>query len=103
MAKEFHRQVQDAVRDEARLRAALAEADIAPMLMVLVQLTGETALMSFAFFPAAVHALLAAGADPTPADKQGKTAVTYARQYGCEPCAVTIEQAVRKRAEYGSR
>ncbi len=30
-----------AVRDEAALRAALADADIAPMLMVLVQLTGD--------------------------------------------------------------
>src|ERR1700730_10657514 len=32
---------QNAVRDEAALRAALVEADIAPMLMVLVQLTGD--------------------------------------------------------------
>jgi 4-hydroxyacetophenone monooxygenase len=30
-----------AVRDEAALRSALAEADVAPMLMVLVQLTGD--------------------------------------------------------------
>ena len=35
----------NAVRDEAALRAALDEADIAPMLMVLVQLTGDLALM----------------------------------------------------------
>ncbi|MBV1796848.1 NAD(P)-binding protein [Siccirubricoccus sp. G192] len=32
---------QEAVRDEAALRSALADADIAPMLMVLVQLTGD--------------------------------------------------------------
>ncbi len=33
------------VADEARLRAALAEADIAPLLMVLVQLTSDEALL----------------------------------------------------------
>jgi 4-hydroxyacetophenone monooxygenase len=33
------------VRDEAVLRAALAEADIAPSLMVLVQLTGDMAIL----------------------------------------------------------
>jgi 4-hydroxyacetophenone monooxygenase len=41
MTKDFRIAVRDAVRDEAALRAALAEADIAPMLMVLVQLTGD--------------------------------------------------------------
>lgn len=45
MGTDFRRQVQDAVRDEATLRASLEQADIAPMLMVLVQLTGDTALM----------------------------------------------------------
>jgi 4-hydroxyacetophenone monooxygenase len=34
-----------AVRDEAALRAALAEADIAPMLMVLAQLGGDMAIL----------------------------------------------------------
>lgn len=34
-----------AVRDEAALRAALAEADIAPTLMVLVQLSGDLAIL----------------------------------------------------------
>ena len=34
-----------AVRDEAVLRAALAEADISPLLMVLVQLTGDMAIL----------------------------------------------------------
>ena len=43
MDREFHEMVREAVRDEAALRSALAEADIAPMLMVLVQLTGEAA------------------------------------------------------------
>jgi 4-hydroxyacetophenone monooxygenase len=33
------------VRDEAVLRAALAEADIAPLLMVLVQLSGDLAIL----------------------------------------------------------
>jgi 4-hydroxyacetophenone monooxygenase len=37
---------QNAVRDEAALRAALAEADIAPMVMVLVQLTGDTEVLA---------------------------------------------------------
>ena len=41
MTKEFRIAVRDAVRNETALRAALAEADIAPMLMVLVQLTGD--------------------------------------------------------------
>ena len=36
---------QSAVRDEDQLRTALAEADIAPMLMVLVQLTGDMSLL----------------------------------------------------------
>lgn len=36
---------EDAVRDETALCAALAEADIAPMLMVLVQLSGDTAIL----------------------------------------------------------
>ena len=35
----------NAVRDEPALRAALAEADIAPLLMVLVQLSGDLAIM----------------------------------------------------------
>jgi 4-hydroxyacetophenone monooxygenase len=42
----FQDQVREAVRDEAALRAALAEADIAPMLMVLVQLTGDLAILA---------------------------------------------------------
>lgn len=45
MAKSFREQVRDAVRDEAALRAALVEADIAPTLMVLAHLTGDTAIM----------------------------------------------------------
>lgn len=36
---------QDAVADEAKLREALADADIAPMLMVLVQLTGDMEIL----------------------------------------------------------
>lgn len=36
---------QDAVRDEAVLRAALAECDIAPMLMVLTQLSGDLSVL----------------------------------------------------------
>ena len=36
---------EQAVRDEAALRAALAEADISPLLMVLVQLTGDMAIL----------------------------------------------------------
>jgi 4-hydroxyacetophenone monooxygenase len=36
---------QEAVRDEAALRAALAEADIAPTLMVLAHLGGDTAIL----------------------------------------------------------
>lgn len=38
-------QFEVAVHDEAALRAALAEADIAPMLMVLAQLSGDTAIL----------------------------------------------------------
>jgi 4-hydroxyacetophenone monooxygenase len=45
MATAFQRQVQDAVRDEAALRAALEEADIAPMAMALAHLSGDTALL----------------------------------------------------------
>ena len=45
MAQDFRKAVAEAVRDEAALRAALAEADIAPMLMVLVQLTGDLDLL----------------------------------------------------------
>ncbi|TCZ63635.1 flavin-containing monooxygenase [Roseicella aquatilis] len=45
MAREFQAQVQEAVRDEAALRAALADADIAPQLMVLVQLTGDLGIL----------------------------------------------------------
>jgi hypothetical protein len=59
---------------------------------------GETALMSHAFIVEAVRALLAAGADPTLSDDQGKTALMKAHQFGCEPCAITLERAVRKRA-----
>jgi 4-hydroxyacetophenone monooxygenase len=36
---------EEAVRDEAVLRAALAEADIAPTLMVLAQLSGDLAIL----------------------------------------------------------
>ncbi len=45
MRRDFAEAVRAAVADEAVLRAALAEADIAPLLMVLVQLTGDTALL----------------------------------------------------------
>lgn len=45
MNKEFRAQVREAVRDEAALRAALADADIAPQLMVLVQLNGDLAIL----------------------------------------------------------
>ncbi len=45
MRQEFASAVRAAVADEAQLRAALAEADIAPLLMVLVQLTGDTSLL----------------------------------------------------------
>src|SRR4051794_41169848 len=41
MAKEFQAQGREAGRDEAAPRAGLAGADIAPQLMVLVQLTGD--------------------------------------------------------------
>src|SRR3954449_3662467 len=45
MTKEFQAQIREATHDEAALRAALADADIAPMLMVLVQLTGDLAIL----------------------------------------------------------
>jgi 4-hydroxyacetophenone monooxygenase len=45
MPREFRTQVQEAVHDEAALRAALADADIAPQLMVLVQLTGDLTIL----------------------------------------------------------
>ena len=45
MRQDFAKAVQAAVADEAQLRAALDEADIAPLLMVLVQLTGDTSLL----------------------------------------------------------
>src|SRR3954453_13891833 len=45
MSKEFQAQIREATQDEAALRAALADADIAPMLMVLVQLTGDLAIL----------------------------------------------------------
>ena len=45
MTREFQAQVREAVRDEAALRAALDDADIAPQLMVLVQLTGDLAIL----------------------------------------------------------
>ena len=41
----FVRMVREAVRDAAQLRAALEEADIAPTLMVLAQLSGEDHLL----------------------------------------------------------
>ena len=41
MTTDFRTAVRLAVADEARLRASLAESDIAPMLMVLVQLGGN--------------------------------------------------------------
>lgn len=44
-AEAFGRAVREAVRDEAALRAALEEADIAPTLMVLAQLSGEDGLL----------------------------------------------------------
>jgi ankyrin repeat protein len=59
---------------------------------------GDTALMGHAFILGMVRALLAAGADPTLADNRGQTALTMARRFGCEPCATTIEEALRKRA-----
>src|SRR3954464_14105717 len=45
MSKEFQAQIREATQDEAALRAALADADIAPQLMVLVQLTGDLAIL----------------------------------------------------------
>ena len=45
MTKDFRATVREAVRDEALLRASLADSDIAPMLMALVQLTGDLELM----------------------------------------------------------
>jgi 4-hydroxyacetophenone monooxygenase len=42
---DFQEAVSDAVRDEAALRVALAECDIAPMLMVLTQLSGDLATL----------------------------------------------------------
>ncbi len=45
MSVDFRSLVRQAVRDEARLRASLAESDIAPLLMVTVQLTGDMALL----------------------------------------------------------
>ena len=59
---------------------------------------GETALMGHAFILEVVRALLAAGSDPTLADNRGQTALTKARQFGCEACATTLEEAIRKRA-----
>ena len=59
---------------------------------------GETALMSHAFVLEAVRTLLAAGADPTLSDERGNAALMKAHELGCEPCAITLEQAVRKRA-----
>jgi len=59
---------------------------------------GETALLSHAFIPEAVGALLAAGADPTVLDERGESTVMKAHELGCEPCAITLEQAIRKRA-----
>src|SRR5919205_2049547 len=45
MERDFQTMIREAVRDEAALRTALAEADIAPMLMVLVQLTADLAIL----------------------------------------------------------
>src|SRR3712207_5924941 len=45
MTEEFQAQIREAVRDEVALRAALADADIAPQLMVLVQLTGDLTIL----------------------------------------------------------
>ena len=45
MTTDFRTAVRLAVADEARLRASLAESDIAPMLMVLVQLTGDMGIL----------------------------------------------------------
>ena len=45
MAKKFQAQIREATHDEAALRSALADADIAPMLMVLVQLTGDLTIL----------------------------------------------------------
>jgi 4-hydroxyacetophenone monooxygenase len=45
MADNFGSMVREAVRDEAALRAALAEADIAPMVMVLAQLSGDRSIL----------------------------------------------------------
>src|SRR3954451_2478356 len=45
MTKEFQAQIREATHDEAALRAALADADIAPQLMVLVQLTGDLTIL----------------------------------------------------------
>ncbi len=45
MKTDFKAAIREAVRDEALLRAALADSDIAPMLMVLVQLTGDLKIM----------------------------------------------------------
>jgi ankyrin repeat protein len=59
--------------------------------------SGDTALMYHAFLPKVVGALLAAGADPTPANNRGQTAVMLARQFSCESCAITLEQAAAKR------
>ena len=42
----FQAAVREAVRDEAALRAALDQSEIAPLLMVLVQLTGDLDLMN---------------------------------------------------------
>jgi 4-hydroxyacetophenone monooxygenase len=46
MTTDFLATVREAVRDEAALRAALADAEIAPLLMSLVQLTGDLPLMA---------------------------------------------------------
>ena len=46
MTPDFLATVREAVRDEAVLRAALADAEIAPLLMSVVQLTGDLDLMA---------------------------------------------------------
>ena len=46
MTTDFLATVREAVRDETTLRTALADAEIAPLLMSLVQLTGDLDLMA---------------------------------------------------------
>jgi hypothetical protein len=91
----------------ALFSVGLQQASIQPLISLLLASgaavdardnNGDTALMGHAFILEMVRALLAAGADPTLADNRGQTALTMARRFACEPCATTIEEAVRKRA-----